>query len=191
MKCDDPAGGCRLECVPVPSAGPAFKEPSGCLWGRAPQKSISRRHKLFELCNLRCVIAGRGMCDVCVCSRSCRGVVWVDCISAHLYLFLSLQYNLMVFHSASGKEAGQLWLDKLWSSITNLATGCLVLIVSGKELFSHLIHLLYLWTGRRKRGKIVYQSRGMKRRDSETESSASEGKCLTTAPPSKFAVLPC
>ena len=104
--------GCQLECVPVPSAGPAFKELSGCLRGRASQKSISQSHKLFELRNVCCIIARRAMCAVCVCSRSCRGVVWVDCISAHLCLLLSLQHNLVMFHSASVKEGGQLRLDR-------------------------------------------------------------------------------
>ncbi len=110
---------------------------------------LSQSHKLFELCNLCCIIAGRAMCTVCVCSWSCRGVVWVDCISAYLYLFLSPQHNQMMFHSASMKEVGQLWLVRSHhdpaSLISPLAAWYRSLVE--KHLFSHLIPLLYMWNG--------------------------------------------
>ena len=126
--------GRRLEHVPVPSAIPAFKELSGCLWGRAPQKSISHSRKLFELCNVCCIIVRKGMCTVCVCSRECGGVVWVDCISFCLYLLFTLHSNLMMFqhvdmiHAHSSCHWLLAWIisSKHSRSVSNLFSLCVI-----------------------------------------------------------------
>lgn len=68
-------------------------------------KSLFHSHKLFELCNRCWIIVRRAMCTVWVCSRHCRGVVWVDCVSVHLYLLLSRQHYLMTQSASRRKTA--------------------------------------------------------------------------------------